>query len=170
MDFQICNMPQVLFPFAFIAGMWLWDTVLSKIFAEGTAPYFSGISVSSSAIPFVCRRLSASGIFVGCRILGIATKVRSSRQLSVPLSVPLLRLVIPAAVPIAIPGIVPPCHYPRSHFRSRPGAEPAGRRSVTAARCYRNVFCTGKVCPYGLIFAKAVPPAPLFRPGMAQKR
>lgn len=90
----------------------------------------------------------------------------SSRQLSVPL----LRLVIPAATPIAIPGIVPPCHYPRSHFRSRPGAEPAGRRSVTAARCYRNVFCTGKVCPYGLIFAKAVPPAPLFRPGMAQKR
>ena len=75
MDFQICNMPQVLFPFAFIAGMWLWDTVLSKIFAEGTAPYFSGISVSSSAIPFVCRRLSASGIFVGCRILGIVPAV-----------------------------------------------------------------------------------------------
>ncbi|OUN05021.1 hypothetical protein B5G41_01580 [Alistipes onderdonkii] len=40
MDFQICNMPQVLFPFAFIAGMWLWDTILSKIFAEGLTHTF----------------------------------------------------------------------------------------------------------------------------------
>lgn len=106
-------MQQVLFPFAFIAGMWLWDTVLSKIFAEGTAPYFSGISVSSSAIPFVCHRLSASGIFVGCRILGI----------------------VPAVVRPAVRAVAPLGHscrariafrvssrpvYPRSYFRSRP--------------------------------------------------
>ncbi len=164
MDFQICNMPQVLFPFAFIAGMWLWNTVLSKIFAEGLTHTFP-------AFPFPRPQFLSSAAVCRPRVfLSVAVSWASSRQLSVPLSVPLLRLVIPAAVPIAIPGIVPPCHYPRSHFRSRPGAEPAGRRSVTAARCYRNVFCTGKVCPYGLIFAKAVPPAPLFRPGMAQKR
>ena len=106
MDFQICNMPQVLFPFAFIAGMWLWDTVLSKIFAEGTAPYFSGISVSSSAIPFVCRRLSASGIFVGCRILGI----------------------VPAVVRPAVRATAPPAHSCRSpdcYSGDRPGSCPS---------------------------------------------
>ena len=78
MDFQICNMPQVLFPFAFIAGMWLWDTVLSGIFRRWGRP-------------------------------------------------------------------------------------------VTTIRYYGNVFYTGKVCPRGLICAKAVSPLPSLSDGNGAK-
>lgn len=157
-------MPQVLFPFAFIAGMWLWDTVLSKIFAEGTAP------VLFRHFRFLVRNSFRLPPFVGlgyfCRL-----PYPGHRPGSCPSRCP-CHCSACSFLPQSdcYSGIVPPCHYPRSHFRSRPGAEPAGRRSVTAADVTRNVFCTGKVCPYGLIFAKAVPPAPLFRPGMAQKR
>lgn len=86
MDFQICNMPQVLFPFAFIAGMWLWDTVLSKIFAEGLTHTFRHFR-------FLVRNSFRLPPFVGlgyfCRLPYPGHRPAVVR--------PLLRLVIPAA-------------------------------------------------------------------------